>query len=190
MVEIGDLLLGQRGLRVEVAHVQRALDVVLDPRPGIGDDPHRAGNAARRGEPRPTPARPLTISSRLSASHQIVALQRVEFVAGQKFVGALPDQRRLGDMRVAVEGGEVLGHRRETLNRHGASSIDCWRRPQAGGSSSSQPGGSVTTSWRAKMASISAMSPAEIVTAERAEVFRHLGRAAEADQPGVRRQAG
>ena len=46
MVEIGDLLLGQRGLRVEVAHVERALDVVLDPRPGIGDDPHRAGNAA------------------------------------------------------------------------------------------------------------------------------------------------
>ncbi len=45
MIEIGDLLLGQRRLRVEVAHVEGALDVVLDPGAGIGDDPHRAGNA-------------------------------------------------------------------------------------------------------------------------------------------------
>ena len=46
MVEIGDLLLGQRGLGVEVAHIECALDVVLDARAGIGDDPHRAGDAA------------------------------------------------------------------------------------------------------------------------------------------------
>ena len=46
MVEIGDLLLRQRRLGVEVAHIEGALDVVFDARPGIADDPHRAGDAA------------------------------------------------------------------------------------------------------------------------------------------------
>ena len=34
-IDIDDLILGQRCLRVQVAHVQRALDVVLHARPGI-----------------------------------------------------------------------------------------------------------------------------------------------------------
>jgi len=46
MVEIGDLLLGQRCLRIEVAHIESALDVVLDAGAGVGDDPHRARDAA------------------------------------------------------------------------------------------------------------------------------------------------
>ena len=52
MVEIGDLVLRQRRPRVEVAHIEGALDVVLDAGAGIGDDPHRAGDAAlaRRSE--------------------------------------------------------------------------------------------------------------------------------------------
>ena len=55
MVEIGDLILRQRRLCVEVAHIEGALDVVLDARAGIGDDPHGSGDAAfaRRAEPDP-----------------------------------------------------------------------------------------------------------------------------------------
>ena len=53
MVEIGHLLLSQRGLRVQIAHVEGALNIMLHPGPRIGDDPHRPGNAAltRRAEP-------------------------------------------------------------------------------------------------------------------------------------------
>src|SRR6266576_6864576 len=54
------------------------------------------------------------------------ALQRVELVARQKVFGALPDQRRLGDMRVAIEGREILGHRREALNWHAVPPRKRW----------------------------------------------------------------
>src|SRR5260370_4577906 len=33
-------------------------------------------------------------------------------------MGSLPNQWRLSDMRVAIEGREILGHRVEPLNRH------------------------------------------------------------------------
>ena len=118
MVEIGNLLLGQRCLGVQVAHIEGPLDIVLDPRPGIGNDPHCAGDAAlaRRAEPDPSAA--VDDQQPAVGIPPDRALQRVELVAGQEILGALPDQRRLGDMRIAIEGREILGHRREALNRH------------------------------------------------------------------------
>ena len=50
MVQVRHLLLGERRLGIEVAHVEGALNVMLDARPGVGDDPHGTGNpAATRG---------------------------------------------------------------------------------------------------------------------------------------------
>ena len=39
MVEIGGLLFGQRGFAIEIAHVERALDIMLEAGTRIGDDP-------------------------------------------------------------------------------------------------------------------------------------------------------
>src|SRR5207244_2882256 len=107
---------GQRRMWIEVAHIEGSLDVVLDPRTGIGNDPHCAGNAAL--------ARRAQSDTGATIDEQELAvgippdrpLQRVELVPGQEILGALPDQRRLGDMRVTVERWEILGHRREPLN--------------------------------------------------------------------------
>jgi hypothetical protein len=55
VVEIGHLLLGQCGLRVQIAHVEGALNIMLDPGPRIGDDPHRPGDAALAGRAEPDP---------------------------------------------------------------------------------------------------------------------------------------
>ena len=114
----GDLLLRQRGLRVQVAHVQRALNVVLDPWAGIGDDPHRAGDAALARRAQPDPGAAIDDQQAAFGIPPDRPLQCVELVAGQEILGAFPDQRRLGDMRVAIEGREILGHRRKALNRH------------------------------------------------------------------------
>ena len=118
-VEVRDLLLRQRGLRIQIAHVQRALNVVLHARPRIGDHPHRPGNAAA---PRRADA-----DARLAVDDQLLGVvvppdrgpERLHLVPGQELGGAFPDQRRLGDMRVAIEGREILGHRGEGLGRHG-----------------------------------------------------------------------
>jgi hypothetical protein len=54
------------------------------------------------------------------ASNLQIVLEFGSVLFRKSFV-TLPDQRRLGDMRIAVEGGEVFGHRRETLKRRDLS---------------------------------------------------------------------
>src|SRR6516225_7912369 len=123
VVEISDLLLGQRRLRIEIAYVEGALDVVLDPRTGVGDDPHRAWNTALARRAEPDPGAAVDNQETAFGVPPDRLLQCVELVAGQELVRALPDQRRLGDVRVAVEGREILGHRHETLNRHAVAPV-------------------------------------------------------------------
>src|SRR5262249_55620595 len=118
MVEIGDLLGGQRRLRVQVAHIEGALDVVPDPGAGIGDDPHRAGNAALARRAEPDPGAAIDDQQPAVGVPPDRALQRIEFVARQKLTGALPDQRWFGDVSIAIERWKILGHRREALNGH------------------------------------------------------------------------
>src|SRR5712691_6493058 len=76
-------------------------------------------------------------------------LEGFQLVPGEVLLGPLPDQRRLGDMGITVEGREILGHGCKSLHRHGV--------PPCVYTSSSQPGGTVTAPWRAKMASMLAM---------------------------------
>ena len=72
VVQIGDLLLGQRRLGVEVAHVEGRWMSCLTPGPALVMTRIVPGMPplARRADA--DPARPLTINCRLSASHQIV----------------------------------------------------------------------------------------------------------------------
>jgi hypothetical protein len=118
MVEIGDLFLRQCCLRIEIAHIEGALDVMLDARSGIRDDPHRSGNAALAGRAEPDPGAAIHDQQPAVGVPPDRPLQRIELVTGQEILRTLPDQRRLGDVRVAVERREIFGHRRETLNRH------------------------------------------------------------------------
>ena len=96
---------------------------MLDPGASIGDDPHRAGNAAvsRRAEPDPGAA--VDDQEAADGVPPDRLLQRIQFVAGQEFVSTFPDHRRLGDMRVTIEGRKILGHRRKALNRHAVPPI-------------------------------------------------------------------
>src|SRR5262249_28921300 len=118
MVEIGDLILSKRGFRVQIAYIEGALDVVLNAGAGIGDDPHRAGDAALAWRAETDPGATVDDEEAAVGVPPDRALQRVEFIAGQEILGAFPDPRRLGDMRVAIERREILRHRRKALNRH------------------------------------------------------------------------
>ena len=91
MVQIGNLLLGQRCLGVQVADIEGPLDIVLDPRPGIGDDPHCAGDAALARRAEPDPGAAVNDQEPAIGIPPDSALQRVELVAGQEILRALPD---------------------------------------------------------------------------------------------------
>jgi hypothetical protein len=121
MVEIGDLLLRQCRLRVEIAHIESSLNVVLDPRSGIGDDPHCAGHTALARRTQPDTGAAIDDQQPAVGVPPDCALQRVKLVMGQEILRTLPDQRRLDDMRISVERRKILGHRREALNGHEAS---------------------------------------------------------------------
>ena len=66
VVQVRHLLLGERGRGIEVAHVEGALNVMLDARPGVRDDPHGPGN--------PATTRGANASSCLAIDDQLLAL--------------------------------------------------------------------------------------------------------------------
>ena len=91
MVQIGDLVLGQRCLGVQVADIEGPLDIVLDPGPGVSDDPHCAGDAALAWRAEPDPGSAVNDQKAAIGIPPDSALQRVEFITSQKVLGALPD---------------------------------------------------------------------------------------------------
>ncbi|MBK6962325.1 MAG: hypothetical protein IPH23_14875 [Gammaproteobacteria bacterium] len=102
--------LGQRGLRTQIADVERALDGVLHARPGDRDQIDRSGGAAPflRAD---TGADGIVDDQLLR--FRVVperGFERGQFGAGEVFLGALPDFHRLGNVGVAVEAGKILGH--------------------------------------------------------------------------------
>src|SRR5262249_60583378 len=129
--EVRALRLRHRGLRIQVTHVQRALDVVLPSGPRVADHAHRPRDPAapRRADP----------DARLAVDDQLLGVvvppdrgaERLHLLPGQELAGSLPDERRLGDVRIAVEGREVLGHRLDGLDWHGV--VPVTERWAAGG---------------------------------------------------------
>ena len=119
MVEIIGLFLRDRGLGMEVAHVQGALDVVLEPRPGQRQDVDDARGAADalRAQPGAGVAVDDELLGVLVEPHR--SLECGQLVLRQPVRGLLPYPGRFGDVGVAVEGRKILGHGRELLGRHG-----------------------------------------------------------------------
>ena len=118
MVQVGHLFLGEGGFRVQVAHVQCPLDVMLDSWTGVGDDSHGARDAS--------PALGADTDARLSVDDELPSfgvvphrgLERLQLLARQVVIGPLPYFRGLGYVGIAVEGGVILGHARKSLYRH------------------------------------------------------------------------
>jgi hypothetical protein len=108
VVEIGDLVLRECGLGIEVAHVKGPLDIVLDPRPGVADDPHGTRDSAHARRSQPHPGAAIDDQEPAVSVPPNRALQRIELVAGQELVCPLPDQRRFGDVRVAIKSRKSL----------------------------------------------------------------------------------
>src|SRR5262245_56897639 len=118
MVQIRHVLLGERRLGIEVAHVEGALNVMLDARPSVGDGPHGAGNAAA--------TRGANASASLAIDDQLLALgvppdrglEGLQLVPGQVLLGLLPDLGGFRHVGITVKGRKVLGHGYKRLHRH------------------------------------------------------------------------
>src|SRR5262245_21438736 len=118
MVQIRHVLLGERRLGIEVAHVEGALNVMLDARPSVGDDPHGTGNA--------TTTRGANASASLAIDDELLALgvppdrglESLQLVLGQVRVGLLPDLGRFCHVGITVKGRKVLSHGGKRLHRH------------------------------------------------------------------------
>ena len=116
MVKVGRLLLRQCRLRAEITNVKRPLDVVFDTGPGQGNEREETSRTPKTQEM----AAGVAVNEILVGLGiiPISKLQRLQLIPGEVFLGALPYRGGLGHMSVAIEGRELLGHRRKFLDRH------------------------------------------------------------------------
>ena len=108
--EVAGLLRGDGRFGVDVAHVDGALDVVLHAGASEADDVDLAG--PHIGDGVEVADVGLAVDDDLIVGGVVPhgGLEGLELVLGEVLGGHLPDEGRLDDVGVAVEGGEVLGH--------------------------------------------------------------------------------
>src|SRR5262249_51222846 len=164
VVDIVGLLGGERGFWIEIAYVDRALNIVLEARSRQRKHVHHTRGAvdALRAEAR--------IGN--SVDDQLLGVrvkpdapfERLILIVGQPLLGPIPQPGRLGDVRIAVEGRKGFGHGCKFLNRHCRTSQIAIAiiSNRSRYSVSSHASGSAFTPLRAKIASISFMSASEM----------------------------
>src|SRR5262249_6953948 len=118
VVEIGRLLLAERGLRIDVANVEGALDVMLETRARQREN---VDHARRSADPLRTNTHAgLAIDDQLAAlgvePHGL--LQGLKLAPAEVVFGHVPQPGSFGDMGIAVKGRKILGHWCKLLNAH------------------------------------------------------------------------
>jgi hypothetical protein len=118
VIQISRLLLGEGGFGIEVADMERSLDVMRDAGPGHGGGPNAAGNPAVRHA--------IDAETRLAVDEQLPGFrfpparrfERLKLIFSKMLMSLLPYLGRFRNVGVAIEGREVLTHRRKLLDRH------------------------------------------------------------------------
>ena len=120
VIDVVGLLPGERSLGIQIANVERALNIVLET--GARERQHVNHSGRSTDTLRADSRAGLAIDDKLIRFGIVPdsIFQGFVLIFGQTVFRALPEPRRLRHVSIAIEGRKIFGHRREFLNRHTA----------------------------------------------------------------------